>query len=36
VHLWDRDRFIQTVERRGHSGLIARIRRRLGNSQRSA
>jgi len=36
VHLWDRHRFIQTVERRGHGGLIARIRRRLGNSQRPA
>ncbi len=37
VHLWDRDRFIQTVERRGPgNGLIARLRRRLGQGRRVA
>jgi hypothetical protein len=29
VHVWDRDRFIQTVERHRREGLFARLRHRL-------
>ena len=33
VHLWDQDRFIQTVERHERVGLMGRIRRRFGNNR---